>query len=250
MADFIQRAVAGAYFSNQDGSVIFDFQFAPHELSFSDKNKFYTRMKVGAYRPEFVWISGDSKQIELNLFIDRTYGSKTREDLGADLSTLPAFRQPSSNPRVIPGQADSYAQSANPPQFDDSNFKQFASRFSPNPKFPQSANDEEIGVYLDYENLRYFLNINLKRVSREDLLRGVIQYEDRFIPPPKALFIYGNLWMSGYIVEVQYNFSAMNKFLVPKRMEAKVMFVVEDDGLLNPVKNTGGGQSPINQIVI
>ena len=87
MAKFIERAVAGAYLSNLDGTVTFDFQFAPHELQFSDRNKFYTRMKVGQYRPEFVWISGDAKELELNLFIDRTYGAKSRNDLGVAPAT-------------------------------------------------------------------------------------------------------------------------------------------------------------------
>lgn len=241
MAKFIERAVAGAYLSNLDGTVTFDFQFAPHELQFSDRNKFYTRMKVGQYRPEFVWISGDAKELELNLFIDRTYGAKSRNDLGVAPATLDAFRRPATNPRVL-GQEVAPPPTA-PETINEQNFKQYASLYSPNPNFPQYANDEQAGVYIDFERLRYFLNLNVKRVNREDLLNGVIQYEDRFIPPPMVYFIYGNLWMRGYLMEAKYTFSAVNKYLVPKRLDSQIKLIIDADGLLNPIKDTGSSAS-------
>lgn len=248
MAQFIERATAGAYFSNMDGSVVFDFQFAPHELNFADRSKYHTRMKVGDYRPEFVWISGETKEIELNVFIDRTYGSKTKQDLGVAPELLPINANPAVNPRVI-GDSN-LATPVKPPAFGEANFKQFASDSSVNPNFPQYANDEESGVYIDFERLRFFLNLSVKRVNRQDLVNGVLTYENRFVPPPMAYFIYGSLWLQGYITDIQYTFSAVNKLLVPKRLDAKIKFIIFNDGLLNPIKSQNSAGASVNQITI
>lgn len=243
------RATKKAYFTDLDGGHLLEFQFAPFELNFEEGGRFVDRLPTGRYFNELVWISGKPTEFNLQMFIDRTQESYVSENFDQDpFSDVRRF--PNRNPvygfldivGLIEGIKNSNTSSGFATSFKKKN-QQGAnevapSNYSASPHYVQRQFDEGSGVIPDLEALLYYVRPKGMKLSEATIHKDgsvkVTDYEQaRFTPPPMIRFYYGNLWREGYVIEVKYNLSVMNKLLVPKRMDADIKIACTNWGYLN-----------------
>tara|TARA_Y100000034_G_scaffold29728_1_gene36161 strand:+ start:37440 stop:38186 length:747 start_codon:yes stop_codon:yes gene_type:complete len=239
------RAVKRAYFSNLEGGNIVEFQFSPASLQFKEGGKFEERIKVGNYFPELIWISGDTNAFELRFFIDRTQESYVRDEYNSDpFEDFKRFPEPYT--KYVPSQV--YALIAGAKQ--DSDVRKNGavgggiqpSSYSASPHYAQSSFNDNVGVLKDLEALMYFLRpqgIELGDISISE--SGEVNINDfsqnRFTPPPMFRFYYGSIWREGYFTNIEYQLSAMNKQLVPNRLDATIKMACSNWGYLSELNN-------------
>jgi len=246
------RAVKKAYFSDLSGGHIIEFQFSPHELDFSEGGNYADRVSTGNYFTDLIWISGRPNKFNVQLFIDRTQESYFVDNFNQDpFSEISRF--PNRNPKylnfdivnlakgIANGGTSSGFASSFKKKYDGDGNKVEASTYSASPHYRQTQFDENVGVLKDLEALMYYVRpegLNLAEATfRSD---GSVSIKDfsqqRFTPPPMVRFYFGAIWREGYITNVDYNLSVMNKQLVPKRLDATIEIACTRWGYLNDVK--------------
>lgn len=242
------RALKKAYFTDIYGGNIIDFQFTPESLEFEEGGKFKDRVAVGRYQTDYVWISGKPNTFDLKMWVDRTDESISRTD----------FYDPFADEKRFPKQTRSRYLNFDIVNLTKDKYNGIKSMFykkdniqsndidpsiySFNPEFPQdSIQNNSKGVYYDLERLMFFVRPQGFKLSSGTLeTDGTLKISDvkqsRFTPPPKVRFFYGNMWCEGYISEVKYTLSAMNRNLVPRRLEAEIQFLRINWGYLEEVE--------------
>lgn len=239
-----ERAKKRAYFSDVDGGHIVEFQFTPDELNFSEGGRFADRISTGFHMTDYVWISGKPSKFKLTMWVDRTTESfvnfeASDTDPFANITRLPRNNRFSEdNFALVRGLKRAFMEEAPPMKANAIN----PSVYSPTPDFSQEGYSDNVGVYMDVEALMYYVRPEGFQLGKaiEDA-EGAINLsqfqQSRFTPPPKCRFFYGNAWMEGYIEEVKYSLTMMNKILVPRRLEADISFIRTNWGYLNEVTN-------------
>lgn len=260
----IERATKKAYITDLNGGNIVDFQFTPEELDFFEGGRFADRSSVGNYHTDYIWISGQPNKFKIDMWVDRT-----SESFG--IGGTDPFEDASRFPKVANRKYTNFGlvnlvrgiQSGSTSSGFQSTFfrnknttanKIDPSIYSFNPEFPQDeyANNTK-GVYFDLERLLYYVRPLGFELSRGTItpdgaisLRNFTQ--SRFTPPPMVRFFYGNSWSEGYIEEVKYNLSAMNKQLVPRRLKAEISFLRTRWGYLEEIRHNAQGIVNFNEI--
>jgi len=257
----VDRAVKKAYFSDLEGGHILEFQFSPSELDFSEGGQYADRVMTGNYFTDLIWISGRPTKFNVQLFIDRTQESYTVDNYNQD--PFDSFKRfPNSNPRygnfdivnLINGIKNSNTSSGFATSFKKAGDKGAnevqPSTYTASPHYKQSSFEENVGVIKDLEALMYYVRpkgfklgeITIQtdgNVSVKDFEQG------RFMPPPMVRFYYGSFWREGYITEVKYNLSVMNKLLVPRRMDATIEMACTQWGYLNELGGSTNTESGV-----
>ena len=250
----IDRAVKRAYFSGLSGENILEFQFSPAELNFVEGGRYVDRIPTGSYFNQPAWVSGKASDFSLRMFIDRTQESYTAENYNED-PFQGVTRFPSRIPLVnsldiaqlirgiVTGNTSSGFQSSFKKKHEGKHNEVAPSNYSASPHYRQSAFNEGAGVISDLESLLYFVRPKGLRLSELTIEEdGKINIEDfdvaRFTPPPKVRFYQGSIWREGYMVEVAYNLSVMNKQLVPMRMDARIKIACTNWGYLNELSSS------------
>jgi len=248
------RAGRRAYFSDISGGHIIEFQFSPSELDFSEGGNFSRRQPTGSYFQELVWISGKTDPYDIRLFIDRTQESYTVDEYNKD--PFASFKRfPNRNPRYnnaevfsyitgigIANTSSGFASSFRKKQDGGANEVQ-PSIYNATPHFKQTQFEENVGVIRDLESLLYYVRPKGLKISEATIQSdGTVDILDfpqsRFTPPPMVRFYYGEFWREGYITQVKYTLSAMNKLLVPRRMDATITMECTKWGYLNEPKGS------------
>lgn len=263
IGNLAERASRKAYFSDLDGGNILEFQFMPSELEFMEGGDFSERKPVGSYFPEFMWINGRTSPMQLQFFIDRTMASFVAGEYNQDpFSEVKRFPNKYAKytrldiVNMVNGLSKGQSSSGFLSTFGDKRKGQgvtpIASGYSASPHYNQPL-DENVGVLKDLEALLYYvrpLGLKLGEMTIQTSQRavmgdkgkgemGTIKYKDyeqaRFTPPPMVRFYFGAIWKEGYISEVNYNLSVLNKKLVPQRLDAKLTMVCTRWGYLSEV---------------
>lgn len=238
----IEKGASFAYFCTVDGRNIFPFQFSPDVLRFSESSNFYHEMVSGRYDVPSHWISGRPQMFPLRLFIDRTGESRVNE---APSNSLNDYEQGFLSGAGIGGtglysgilQGVRSAASRLRRTGGDYEFELSSYDMSPHFKKRSADDDEQIGVYKDLENLLKlmrpkgypaFNSVQTPVGSIEFTEQDLIQFQ----PPEKLRFFHGALWKEGYIVSLDYELSVMNGSLIPRRMDANLMFLAERSGII------------------
>lgn len=249
------RAVKKAYFSDFFGDNIVEFQFAPHELDFSEGGQYADRVVTGNFFTDLIWISGRPTKFSVQMFIDRTQESFISDQYNQDpFANFKRF--PNSNPRLsgfdiynmVQGLKQGSSSSGFATSFKRGNTKEDGnevapSNYSASPQFSQSQFNEATGVIKDLEAILYYVRprgLKLSEITIEGTqVVSIGDYkQNRFVPPPKVRFYYGAFWREGYITEVKYNLSVMNKLLVPRRLDATIEMACTSWGYLNEIGNS------------
>jgi hypothetical protein len=246
------RAVKKAYFSDLSGGHIIEFQFSPHQLDFSEGGNYADRVVTGNYFTDLVWISGRPNKFTVQLFIDRTQESYFVDNFNQDpFSEISRF--PNRNPKylnfdvvnlakgIARGGTSSGFESSFKKGYEGEGNKVEPSTYSASPHYRQTSFDENVGVLKDLEALMYYVRpegLNLAEATfKADGSVGIKDFsQQRFMPPPMVRFYYGAIWREGYMINVDYNLSVMNKQLVPKRLDANIEIACTRWGYLNDVK--------------
>ena len=242
------RATKGAYFSDTNGGNIVDFQFSPESLEFTEGGRFEDRILTGQYHTDYIWISGQPTKQEIKMWVDRTDESfnnvdKT-EDPFSDLVRFPKASIPKyanfdivNFLKGVKNGITDLTKNGLSKKTDDTANTVDRSVYSVNPAFSQDVTSANRGVFYDVELLSYFIRPKGFKLSSATDTNGIIKITDfpqnRFTPPPKCRFFYGNYWAEGYIQEVDYKLTVMNENLVPLRMEADIIFLTTKWGYLN-----------------
>ena len=259
------RSTKGAYFSDTKGGNIIDFQFSPETLEFNEGGRFSDRVLTGRYNVDYIWISGQPTKMSIKMWVDRTLESVTPTDATQDpfgdvvrfpKATIPRYAnfdivnmvrgmKNGIMDRINGNVKNKQLQSKTPIPIDPS-------VFAVSPNFDQSTTTSNKGVFHDVEKLAYFIRpLGYEQGVATTNSEGVISISDykhnRFTPPPKCRYFYGNFWAEGYIQEVSYKLSVMNENLVPLRMEADIEFIVTDKGYLNDI--AGSVTSPNTEVI-
>lgn len=250
--ELTERAKKKAYFSDLDGGHIVDFQFAPEELNLTEGGRFADRVTVGHYFTDYVWLSGKPNKLKLTMWIDRTQESMITGDLDVnpfeDVLRFPRRSRPRFTNfdvvNLVRGIASGGTSSGFASTFKKKNTAG-ANQIDPTvhsatPDFNQSGYNESVGVYRDVEKLMYYVRPEGFELGTATFQNdGSVKISDfkqaRFTPPPMCRFFYGSMWMEGYIEEVKYNLTVMNKQLVPRRLEAEISFIRTNWGYLNEI---------------
>lgn len=246
------RATKRAYITDLNGGNVVDFQFTPEELSFFEGGRFSDRISTGEYHTDYIWISGKPNKFNLKMWVDRTaesFGSDNMSDPFADTSRFPKHGNKRFTNFDLVNLVRSIREGSTSSGFQSTFFKKTAeegrqidpSIYSFNPDFPQDvvANNTK-GVYYDLEKLLYYVRPQGFKLSGGTISTdGTVSLsnfaQSRFAPPPMVRFFYGNSWSEGYIEEVKYTLSAMNRQLVPRRLEADISFIRTRWGYLEEV---------------
>ena len=254
MSDIVtNRARKKAYFSDLDGGHIVDFQFTPDELTFVEGGRFSDRIATGQYLTDYIWISGKPNSFNIKMWVDRTQESMVLGDQNTDpFSDVTRFPK-KSHPRFTNFDVVSLIRGINNSDTSSGFASTFAkksdaktgnaidpSKYSATPDFKQDIFSENKGVYYDVENLMYYVrpkgfSLAKGTVSNDGSIKISDYKQTRFTPPPMVRFYYGNLWSEGYIEEIKYSLTAMNKQLVPRRLEADITFIRTNWGYLDEV---------------
>lgn len=238
---------ANTYISDIGGNVVIPFQFSLAELSGSESANFSERVRTGGFEPELIWISGQVRRLTVPFFIDRTEESRNYQVQ----SNLPTrldnqIRFPSRYPRISQEDALSYEAGLKnsepaPGATSKSANEVERSQYVATADFKQYDNDGNQGVYRDLELFLYFIRpfgVKLSTGKFDD--SGAFSIKDspesRFTPPPMCRFFHGNYWIQGYVGRLNYNMTAMNSLLVPRRLDGTIEFIIEKDGILSEVK--------------
>lgn len=263
MSDFTTaRATKKAYFSDLDGGSILEFQFMPAELDFVEGGDFIERKKTGSYFTDMMWISGKASPFTLQFFIDRTQSSYVQgtvnENPLSDVQRFPNRFTKYTNLDVVnmvKGMASS-ARNLLSKSRESGKSQLVASNYSATPHYNQNL-DENVGVLKDLEALLFFVRpkgLKLAELTISTNTRGeqAVSVKDfqqsRFTPPPMVRFYYGSIWREGYITEVRYNLSVMNKLLVPQRLDANISMSCTRWGYLNEIRSSAQAVSIDNNI--
>lgn len=251
MSTTTDRAVKKAYFSDLGGEHILEFQFSPHTLDFQEGGRYSNRVSTGNFFTDLVWISGEVNAFDLRMFIDRTQESYTVENADQDpyssFRRFPNAKNPAPNLDIVnlirgitnSNTSSGFANSFRKPSTSGANYVE-PSKYSASPQFKQTSFNDNVGVIADVEALMYYVRpkgLNLSEITiSSDGSASVKDFEQgRFVPPPKCRFYFGNMWREGYIVNVKYNLSVMNKQLVPQRMDAELKMICTKWGYLNDI---------------
>lgn len=264
----IPRALAKAYLSNIDGSVIVDFQFAPSELNFSEGSEVKTFNEVGQHDTDLLWVSGKPQQFMLDIFVDRTAESFDNSDKQAFDEWYNIRRFISWYPSLIPilgaaspfgagvaavttaGIAKSlevYGMFKKKGQVADPS--DYPSKYIANPEFMQTrgqGGERIIGVNDDVQKILYFIRPTgytetSGEQSGDDIDKGRFTVEPTvqdaaFNPPPLCRFFYGNIWREGYIIDFNYNLSVPNNLLTPQRLMGQITIQILRGGVLDIIR--------------
>ena len=256
--DITKRAVGRAYFSDTEGGNIVDFQFAPAQLQMFEGNRFSDRISIGEYHTDYLWLSGKPNNFQLKFFVDRTLESMgvwTGEDPFANMS----LNRRRTNPRFTNFDAVNMVRGLLKGDLGSSGFYTSLKRkgsvregnplvpsnYSINPDFRQDTYSEDVGVYADLERLMYFIRpkgfklANI-RLNTDGTMRMNEFEQNRFTPPPKVRFYYGNMWREGYFEQIKYDLSVMNSRLVPRRLDADIEFICTRWGYLTGIEAEEG----------
>ena len=253
------RAIKRAYFTDGEGGNMLEFQFAPFELEFTEGGRFSDRIQVGNYFNNMMWISGRPMEFNLDMFIDRTQESFTADEINNDpFANIKRFSH--TTPKyfnfdivnlvkgIISGNSSSGFQSSFKKRYTGDGNTVEPSTYTASPHYEQKNINGDVGVLNDLEKLLYYVRpMGLKLASAELNSDGVVKLTDyeqsRFTPPPKFRFYYGSMWREGYILEIKYKLSVMNKLLVPQRLEARIKLGCTRMGYFNEVSLGGGNAS-------
>lgn len=238
------RAVKKAYFTALDGSHTLEFQFAPSELDFMEGGGFVDRLPTGSYFNELTWISGKPTNFRLRMFIDRTQESYIVEDYNQDpFEQIRRFpnRTPMFNADNILNFIEGI-KNALIPREQGLEIRLVPSNYSASPEFKQRSSGNNSGVIPDLEALLYYvrpkgLKLSEITIQKEGSIKMTDFEQGRFTPPPMIRFYFGNIWKEGYITEVNYNLSVMNKQLTPRRLDADIKIACTRWGYLNDMSN-------------
>lgn len=262
------RANKKAFFSDLSGGHIVEFQFTPEEMKFTEGGKFIEKDMVGHYFNDSMWVSGKASPFDVRMFIDRT-----AESYMVDGDSDP-FEQIKRHPNrfakygnldivnFVRGIAKGRSSSAFIPDF---NKKQVAqtkpSAYSSSPDFAQNP-DNTKGVLPDLEALLYYvrpLGLDLSKQVSQDTTSlhssgdgktevKTIKIKDfqqtRFTPPPKVRFFYGDIWREGYIEEVNYTLSILNRDMIPQRLDADIRMICSRWGYLSAIDTSKVSTTP------
>ena len=245
------RATKKAYFSDLGGGHIIDFQFTPDELILSEGGRFADRITTGEHITDYIWLSGKPNKINLKMWVDRTQESVDFDSADTDpFSDIKRFPRV-NNPRFTNFDVVNLVRGISKDSLGGifrkkGNFT--ANKIDPSiyvatPDFKQDLLSDNVGVYKDVEALLHFVRpLGFKLGSATIGVGGVTKISDfkqaRFTPPPIVRFFYGSSWMEGYIEEVKYSLTAMNKQLVPRRLEADISFLRTNWGYLSEVSSS------------
>lgn len=245
------RAIKRAYFSDLSGNHIIEFQFSPAELDFSEGGTYADRVSTGNYFTDLVWISGRPTKFRVQMFVDRTaesyFVSNYNQDPFADLTRFPNrlpkyldFDILNLVKGIANGNTSSGFVSSFKKRYEGAGNDVDASTYSATPHFAQPLDKASQGVLRDLEALMYYVRPEgLTMAEATFKPDGSLNVKDvgqqRFTPPPMARFYFGSIWREGYIINVDYNLSVMNKELVPLRMDANIEFACTRWGYLSEV---------------
>jgi hypothetical protein len=237
MKELTPRATKRAYLTDINGDNVVNFQFAPASLTFSEGNTFHERLKTGAYYAEYTWISGVRRAFTLEMFIDRTLqsfsGPEFNQDIASEVRRIPAIF-----PQFTAFQSSAYVNAIRRAKGRRAEVPTVPmTSHSKSPEFAQNNLNEEKGVYPDLHKLLYYIRPSVLTQSTGFFENtGTIEFDsnanNRFTPPPRCRFFQGNQWKEGFISQVEYELSAMNRELVPRRLIANFTFLVEREGIL------------------
>lgn len=247
------RATKKAYFTDLDGNHLVQFQFTPDTLEFIESGLYIDRIPIGKYFNNLTWISGKPNTFELRLFVDRTQESYLIENYNqSPFDSVTRFPNQHSETRsldilnLLAGIKNSNTSSGFASNFRDqgekTSNKVTPTSYNASPDYPQTAFNEGTGVMPDIEALLYYVRPKGLKLSEITIQRsGEVRIDDfdmgRFIPPPMVRFYYGNLWREGYIVDVKYTLSVMNKLLVPRRLDAQIKIACTNWGYLTDLND-------------
>lgn len=251
-----ERAIKKAYFTDTLGGNLLEFQFSPASLDFEEAGRYSTRNPIGSFFTDMVWISGRPSQFNLRMFIDRTQESYVADTFNQD-PFANVKRLPNINPAYSSLDIVNLINGINGSAFFKGRKRNVEgnditpSNYSASPHYSQSNTREDIGVMNDVEALMYYvrpkgLKLSEIIIDNTGIVNTVDFKEGRFTSPPKCRFYYGNMWREGYIVQVRYNLSAVNKSLVPRRMDATLRFSCTRWGHLNDIGDIGNFGSSLD----
>jgi hypothetical protein len=233
-----ERAIRSAFFSNESGTVIIDFQFTPVSIEFEKSTAYHSSNMNGFDEPDIGWISGVPSHFALDIFIDRTsesLGEKYTEYEGETLQNTEFYYGYDKYNQS--GIIKEYIKSAKNAK---ANFK--VSDYAVNAVFAKNAKyNETIGVFQDLANLLYFITpLGNDTLPVGDMTKkGVVVLKNfktaQFSPPPVILFFYGDFWKKGFLSRISYSLSAMNKNLIPRRLMANLEFIELSGGVLKDI---------------
>jgi len=240
----MKRASKTTYLTTVAGDITVPFQFSPHELNGAESGNFSSRVRVGGFDPQLIWISGEVRRITIPFFIYRTLESVSRQRHNShETKFMPLVRFPNQNPGLT--SADALALRQGTANASGTQVKEPATftmtDFDPNPNFPLGVGSENSGVYIDLNLFLHFIRPAGQGITKAQFDKSgeftILDYaEGRFVPPPLCRFFHGNYWLQGYLSRIDYRLSAMNGSLVPMRMEGNLEFLIEKDGVLTEIK--------------
>lgn len=259
-----ERATKKAYLTDLNGGNVIDFQFTPEELEFFEGGRFADRQSVGEYHTDYIWISGKPNKFNLKMWVDRTQEAfatgVVNVDPFADSSRFPGVANRKYTNFDLVNLVRGIRNGSTSSGFQSTFFKPKATEgnsvdpsiYSFNPDFPQDVIQNNIkGVYYDLERLLYYVRpqgfkLSSGTISTDGVVSLTNFSQTRFMPPPMVRFFYGNSWSEGYIEEVKYSLTAMNKQLVPRRLEADISFLRTRWGYLEELASTTANPAIIN----
>jgi hypothetical protein len=99
-----------------------------------------------------------------------------------------------------------------------------------------STHDPTRGVYNQTEFLQSLQRPYVPSDRLPRFIRGASVKVDQFTAPPEAVFVFGNLYLVGYLAGLEIAYSAFNRELVPLRAEARISFKVKESEklVINP----------------
>lgn len=262
-----QRATKKAYITDINGGNVIDFQFTPETLELFEGGRFADRISLGEYHTDYIWISGKPNKLDLKMWVDRTMestGIGSIIDPFSDTARFPKVTNPRFTNFDIVNLVRSIKAGSTSSGFQSTFFKRTGGKtpntvdpsvYAFNPEFPQDdVTNNTKGVYQDVERLMYYVRpqgfkLSSGKIEQDGSIKLTDFSQTRFTPPPKARFFYGNLWCEGYIEEVKYTLSVMNRELVPKRLEADISFIRTRWGYLEEVTDTQSNITNFNEAI-
>jgi hypothetical protein len=233
-----------AYLTDLEGNNIFEFMFAPNELEFTEENEFNERIMVGRVEPDVLWVSGKSKEFNLDIFVDRTaesYGSNKNLDMFQRtwIDGLSMF-----NPTLVQQMRTVVSKFKSTKDTGLDKFQRSDLNIAPH-YVQDEAKNKTSGVLPDLDKLLYFVRqkgapsstITVTSINSRGDVSSSIALDNpakakKFIAPPKCRFFYGAIWREGYVKRIRYKFTAPNAQLIPQRLEVSITFLWMRGGVL------------------